>query len=429
MPCLSRRKVSARPSEKRSSNREWWRTALIAAVLAAGLYAGFGPGGPDLARKVIATFIGVYAVVWFCDPAWFFRRMSWIALTLVGGVILIYLLHTRGYFGPGSSAAFVILHAPWLVAVFTGSAVLFAILEYLQHRSPAQADAIGEEIITPEPLTRPSRRRNGDDLPEFPAPAPFARQKRIPDQDTLSRIVERYAALTASGDRSQVTVRMLRSEPDRVLDRLDAALARADAAAQAGSVEARAAAATARQTLDIRPLQDFLIAEADRRGYQTREDASAYVAICREIAGVAEIRGDWETARRNLEEVIRLVPEDLDALSRLGRVCLLQNRLVDAEAAYQKILVLSPEDEWRAMAFTNLGTVHHQQGDLEEAERVFDRALEIDERLGDSKGMAANYANIGSICRERGHLGRAEKMFNAALEIDENLESTAAVCC
>jgi len=423
MPRSPRRKVSPPESpENRPVQHRWWRTALIAAALATGLFAFFGPRGPDLARHAIVLFVVVYLVVWFCNPARFFRRMSWVALMLVGGVILLFVLNAKGYFGSNASAAFVISHGPWLVAIFTGAAVLFAVLEYLQHRSPADSDAVGEEIVKPGPSVRSLRRRREDDVPRFPPPAPFKRNKRVGDQDTLTRIIERYAAMPALSEESKVSVRMLRSETDRLLDRLDAALARADSLVQDDGAEVRAAADAARTGLDIEPLQVFLAAEADRRGYKTREDATAYVAICREIAGIAEIRGDWDTARRHLEEIIRLVPEDVDAFCRLGRACLLLNKLIAAEEAYQRVLVLSQEDEWRAMAFTNLGTVLHLQGDVQEAERVFDRALEIDERLGDVKSMAANYANIGSICRERGNLGKAEKMFSAALEIDENLE-------
>lgn len=412
---------SSKLAAKVAPHHRWWRTALIAAAFAGGLYAFFGPRGPKMGQHVLVTFVAVYLVVWFCNPARFFRRMSWLALMTVGGVVAVYLLHTKGYFGGQSSATFVISHAPWLVAVFSAAAILFAVLEYLQHRSPPDADAVGDEIVKPEPSLR-GRRRRDDDLPKFPPPAPFKRNKQVPDQETLTKIVDRYAAMPASSASPKVAVRMLRSEPDRLIDRLDAALSRADSLAQAGDAEAKAAAQAARGQLDVEPLQQFLVAEADRRGYKTREDATAYVAICREIAGVAEIRHDWESARSNLQEVTRLVPGDLDAFCRLGRACLLLDKLPDAEEAYQKILVLSSEDEWRAMAFTNMGTVQQLQGALEEAERVFDRALEIDESIGDVKGMAANYANIGSVCRQRGNLGKAERMFNAALEIDEGLE-------
>jgi Tfp pilus assembly protein PilF len=429
MPRKDAARKSAEPKvvepEADRAVRRWWRTALIAAALSTGLFALVGPRGPQLARHAVVVFVLVYGLVWFCNPLQFFRRMSWVALMLVGGVVLVYLLHSRGVFGPQSSAAFVVTNAVWLGVVFTGAAILFAVLEYLQARSLSVDDAVGEALVKPETRLRmkASRRKaRGDDLPTFPPPPPFSRVKQIPDQDTLTRIIEHCAAVPGPAEESHTRVRMLRSEPDRVADKLDAALARVDALAQAGDAEAGAAAQAAREQCDLEPLQGFLNAEADRRGYKTCEDATAYVSICREIAAVADLRGDLDEARKQFEEIIRLVPEDTDAISRMGRVCLLQDRLVEAQAAYQKLLVLSAEDQWRAMAFTNMGTVHHLRGDMAEAERVFDRALEIDERTGDVKGMAANYANLGSICRERGNLGKAERMFNAALEIDENLE-------
>lgn len=424
---MSRPKRSAspvKPKVKVALHQRWWRTAFIVALLAGGLYAFFGPRGPKSGQHALTVFVAAYLAVWFCNPAGFFRRMSWVALALVGGVVFICFLYTKGYFGPHASAAFVISNAGWLIGVLSGAAVFFALIEYLQHRSSPELDAVGDEVPKPESFSR--RRRQDDELPQFRPPAPFKRKKRVPDQETLAKIADRYASMKSTSGEPGLTVRMLRSEPDRLIDRLDAALARADGLAQAGDIEAKGAGETARSQLDIEPLQRFLVTEAERRGYKTREDATAYVAICREIAGVAEIRGDWETARYNLEEVIRLVPEDVDAYCRLGRAYLMLNKLPDAEEAYQKVLVLSSEDEWRAMAFTNMGTVQLLSGSMEEAERVFNRALEIDERTGDVEGMAANYANLGNVCRKRGNLGKAEKMFSAALEIDEGLELSLA---
>gem|GEM_PF-2758103 len=409
-----------KPAVKVPLHQRWWRTALIAALLAGGLYALLGPRGAKSGQHALTVFVGAYLTVWFCNPAGFFRRMSWVALLMVGGVVFIYLLHTKGYFGPHASAAFVISNAVWLIGILSGAALFFAVIEYLQHRSPSDLDAVGDEIPEPESFSR--GRRKDDELPRFRPPTPFKRRERVPDQETLAKIAERYASMTATSEEPRLTVRMLRSERDRLIDRLDAALARADGLARSGDAEAKAAAEAARSRLDVEPLQRFLAAEAERRGCKTREDAAAYVAFCREIAGVAEMRGDWETARQHLEQVIRLVPEDVDAYCRLGRACLMLNKLVDAEEAYQKILMLSSEDEWRAMAFTNMGTVQLLSGSMEEAERVFNRALEIDERMGDVEGMAANYANLGHVCRRRGNLGKAEKMFSAALEIDEGLE-------
>ncbi len=429
---MFRRKRPASPgklSVNVSLQQRWWQTALLAAALATGLYVYLAPNGPKLGKHALTLFVALYLIVWFCNPASFFRRMSWVALSLVGGVVFIYFLHNKGYFGPEASTTFVISNAAWLAAVFSGAAVLFVVMEYLQHRSPPDADAVGDEIPKRESVSLGFRRRRDDELPPFPPPAPFKRNKRVPDQDTLTKILERYAAMPAPSGAPKVVVRMLRSERDRLMDRLDAALARADSLAQAGGAEAKAAAAAARDQLAIEPLQEFLSAEADRRGCKTREDATAYVAICREITGIAEIRGDWAAARRGLDEVIRLVPEDVDAFCRLGRACLLLNKLPDAEEAYQRVLVLSSEDEWRAMAFTNMGTVQLLSGSLEEAERVFDRAVEIDERIGDVQGMAANYANLGNVCRQRGKLGKAEKMFNAALEIIESQELSLSACC
>ncbi len=83
-----------------------------------------------------------------------------------------------------------------------------------------------------------------------------------------------------------------------------------------------------------------------------------------------------------------------------------------------------------AMHTGNLGLIHRARGDLDEAERILRKGLEIDKKLGRLEGMASEYGNLGLIYMDRGDLDEAERMYRKSLEINEKfgrLEDMATV--
>ena len=61
------------------------------------------------------------------------------------------------------------------------------------------------------------------------------------------------------------------------------------------------------------------------------------------------------------------------------------------------------------------------RGDLQAAESMFRRALEIKKKLGNPEGMAKAYCNLGILLQKRGDLKAAEDMLRTAVEIEERL--------
>ena len=116
---------------------------------------------------------------------------------------------------------------------------------------------------------------------------------------------------------------------------------------------------------------------------------------------------------------------DIAAFNEYGRFLLRIGRLTHARAMYERVVESADaEDEperWRATGYGNLGLIHRMRGELDEAERLHRKALEIDEQLGRREGMAADYGNLGLIHEERGELDEAERLYRKALEIDEQL--------
>ena len=212
------------------------------------------------------------------------------------------------------------------------------------------------------------------------------------------------------------------ADRDSQIEQLKAALARVEIRADEGDDQAGQAIAQARESGDVTKLQAVLIAEADRRGDAIREQMTDYLALCREIAAIAFLRGDIVEAERRLQIVLRVEPDDLDAVNRMGRVLNLRGDLPAAEIQYRRLLDLAPNDDSvRATALGNLGLIERMRGNLDAAEKLHRESLEITGKLGDLEKQAVNLGNLGVIEGRRGNLDAAERLLRESLEIDRKL--------
>lgn len=124
---------------------------------------------------------------------------------------------------------------------------------------------------------------------------------------------------------------------------------------------------------------------------------------------------------------------DPDAFKRYGDFLKRVGRLSQAQVMYERVLELSKEagESWKSIGYGSLGQLYRIRGDLELAEKMHRKALEIDERLGRLAGVAVQYGKLGRIYRRRDDLDSAEQMHRRALEIHKVLkdEEGVAVDC
>jgi len=237
--------------------------------------------------------------------------------------------------------------------------------------------------------------------------------------DTVDRIDQKVDQVLAKVERHH---RIQIHQRDQQIATLRAALERVQNEAAAGDKEAQAAIAEARKSGDANKLKTTLIRIADQQEQEIKERAADFVELCREIAAVAFLTGDLDEARRRLDTVLRLVPDDRDATIGLGNLHFTRGELDAAEHHYRRVLALSPDSlEWTTISYGNLGLIYQTRGHLDEAELMQRKALRINERLGRLDGMAANYNNLGVIYQTRGDLDQAELMQRKSLEINEKL--------
>jgi tetratricopeptide (TPR) repeat protein len=141
----------------------------------------------------------------------------------------------------------------------------------------------------------------------------------------------------------------------------------------------------------------------------------------------------WLTQRRLLRHadacsklVLRGMTEEEGmelSLHKLGYLFTTLGKLDEAEQMYQRALqgyekTLGPDHTSTLQTVSNLGILYKYQGKLDDAETTFQRALQGREKtLGPSHtSTLATVNSLGDLYRLQGKLGEAEKMFRRAIQ-------------
>ena len=116
--------------------------------------------------------------------------------------------------------------------------------------------------------------------------------------------------------------------------------------------------------------------------------------------------------------------QEATVLGKLGLIYTIRGDIDKAELMHNKSLEINEKFGWlegMAKQYGNLGLIYKIRGDLDQAELMHKKALEINEKLGRLEGMASSYGNLGLIYKIRGDLDQAEQMHKKSLEIDKKL--------
>ncbi len=108
----------------------------------------------------------------------------------------------------------------------------------------------------------------------------------------------------------------------------------------------------------------------------------------------------------------------------LGLICETRGDLDGAEKMHRRAIEINQKLrclEGLATEYGNLGLIFRTRGDLDRAERMHTKALKIDQKLGRLEGVANHFGNLAGIYEARGNLDEAEKMLSKAIEIDQKL--------
>ncbi|MGD0552642.1 MAG: tetratricopeptide repeat protein [Sedimentisphaerales bacterium] len=111
-------------------------------------------------------------------------------------------------------------------------------------------------------------------------------------------------------------------------------------------------------------------------------------------------------------------------LGNLGLICQKRGELDKAEKMLKKAMEINEKLGWlegMASQYGNLRMIYLTRGDLDKAVEMHKKSLEIEKKLGRIEGMANQYGNVVPIYRTMGGLGKAEEMYKKLLEIDKKL--------
>jgi tetratricopeptide (TPR) repeat protein len=101
-------------------------------------------------------------------------------------------------------------------------------------------------------------------------------------------------------------------------------------------------------------------------------------------------------------------------LHHLGNIHYAQGRYEEAEKMYQESLKINEElgnKSGIASTLGQFGNIHYAQGRYEEAEKMYQESLKLEEELGDKSGIATTLHQLGMIHQQQGRYEEAEKMY------------------
>jgi CHAT domain-containing protein/tetratricopeptide (TPR) repeat protein len=144
-------------------------------------------------------------------------------------------------------------------------------------------------------------------------------------------------------------------------------------------------------------------------------------------------RGDVRTAEDYFQKALKireqvLSPQHPDiavSLVHLAACYRSSSRLDEAVNSLQRALTIFEQshdlDPFVAQTLNDLGLVHYDKGNLNEAESLFQRALAINEKILGSEDLrlTSTVNNLALVYQARGQLDRAEQFYQRALAITE----------
>lgn len=148
--------------------------------------------------------------------------------------------------------------------------------------------------------------------------------------------------------------------------------------------------------------------------------ARARIFQCRALAGLGQPKqatADCEEGRQIFHEAGDLAGES-GALHEMAEVPINQGDLDQARRLYEQALALARQTGDKhatGRELANIGVICMQQGDLVTGKKMYMEALDVFREIGDKHGMEVSTANIGDIFYEEGRLGGALAEFQDAL--------------
>jgi len=144
--------------------------------------------------------------------------------------------------------------------------------------------------------------------------------------------------------------------------------------------------------------------------------------------------GSWDEEAALVHDTLARLPETSDRRAAwIGQLGILAQERGDYAAAdkhFQQALLIDQRLENQAGVATGyhqLGNLAYLSGDYDEAARRYQRSLKIEERLGNQAGMATSCHQLGRLAYLGDDYDEADKRYQQALQINEQLGNQAGM--
>lgn len=402
----------ASPASVRADFR-WWIMVIVLLVGAGVLL--FLPSvllAASVTLPLAAVSIAVALVTWIGQGSWY-RRASSGLFVLAGMGLLIVSLTRSSSLANSTPSAWPTIAACLLM----GLALVMGLLAALERRSGRAPSS-----PLPEPLSAPLFMSA---MPaEIASPAAAAVEEISPPPavdpvpEMLERVIGRYKASLARSTGGLLPVDLVIG---RLRAQLQAALGQVQGRAREGHPAAQSALDQAARSGELDGVQAVLASWADSRADGAQDLSGPASDLNRQLAAVALLSGRADEAHARLRQVLSACPDDPMAIDHLALAAELQGQVEEAEQLYSRLLDCTSDPLVQANAHGSLGLICQTREQLDRAEQMHRKALELDERLGRLEGVAHQLGQLGAVCEMRGETAQAETMYRRALEVHERL--------
>lgn len=125
------------------------------------------------------------------------------------------------------------------------------------------------------------------------------------------------------------------------------------------------------------------------------------------------IEKDYVNAKRQLQKVIELQPNHVEAHTNLGNVYRRLEKISKAKAEYEKALSLQPKN---AEAHYNLGKIYENERKIQAAKESYKKVI----KWGEEYALSEARVNLGNIFRKEEKIDRALNEYKKAIEANPN---------
>ena len=163
-------------------------------------------------------------------------------------------------------------------------------------------------------------------------------------------------------------------------------------------------------------------------------DTEAAAEVTEGICLQLETWGAWDQEAALIHDTLARLPADslrrAAWIHHLGILAQARGDYDEAARQYQRALDINErlgDKAGMADSYHQLGMLAQARGDYDEAARQYQRSLDINERLGNQAGMADSYHHLGALAQARGDYDEAARQYQRSLDINERLGNQAGM--